>query len=185
MEIISKQYLEKYNGEDYVWYACYGSNINYERFMYYINGDTKGKYSTVNGCEDKSEPIEERKYIFECPIYFADNRKRWGGGVAFLDYEHKGKSYGKLYKIKMNQFKWVLKQEQTCELYDTILLIDYIEKLPVFTFTAQHRLDNLLQKPSTQYIEVIKKGLLSLYDNMDSSQIDAYLKNYCETGKQL
>ena len=58
MEIISKQDIDKYNREDYVWYACYGSNINYERFMYYINGDKKGKYSTINGCEDKSEPIE-------------------------------------------------------------------------------------------------------------------------------
>ena len=102
----------------------YDSNINYERFIYYINGDTKGKYSTINGCEDKSEPIEERKYIFECPIYFAGNRKRWGeGGVAFLDYEHKGKSYGKLYKLKMNQFKGLLEQEQRCKLYNKLIIL--------------------------------------------------------------
>lgn len=36
MKLINKQYIEKYKNEDYVWYACYGSNINYERFMYYI-----------------------------------------------------------------------------------------------------------------------------------------------------
>ena len=178
MRLINKQDLDKYKKEDYVWYACYGSNINYERFMYYINGDIEGKYSTINGCEDKSEPIEERKYIFECPIYFAGNSKRWGeGGFAFLDYEHKGKSYGKLNKVKMNQFKGILEQEQRCKLYDAILLVDYIEGLPVFTFTAQHKLNDLLQNPSIQYVEVIKKGLLSLYDNMDSNQIDAYLKN--------
>ena len=178
MRLISKQYLDKYKKEDYVWYACYGSNINYERFMYYINGDIEGKYSTINGCEDTSEPIEERKYIFECPVYFAGNSKRWGeGGFAFLDYEHEGKSYGKLYKVKMNQFKGILEQEQRCKLYDAILLVDYIEGLPVFTFTAQHKLNDLLQNPSIQYVEVIKKGLLSLYDNMDSNQIDAYLKN--------
>ena len=94
-----------------------------------------------------------------------------------LDYEHKGKSYGKLYKVKMNQFKEILEQEQSCKLYDAILLVDYIEGLPAFTFTAQHKLNDLLQNPSIQYVEVIKKGLLSIYDNMDSNQIDAYLKN--------
>ncbi len=178
MRLISKQDIDQYNNEDYVWYACYGSNINYERFMYYINGDANEKYSTINGCEDKSLPIEEKQYIFECPIYFAGNSKRWGGGgFAFLDYEHKGKSYGKIYKLKMSQFKGVLEQEQRCKLYDAILLVDYIEELPVFTFTAQHKLYNLLQEPSVQYIEVIEKGLLDLYDDMNHNQIKSYLKN--------
>ena len=178
MKIISKQFLDNYNNEDYVWYACYGSNINYERFMYYINGDINGKYSTTNGCNDKSEPIEQRKYIFKCPIYFAGNSKRWdGGGFAFLDYEHNGKSYGKIYKLKMSQFRGVLEQEQRCKLYDAILLVDYVENLPVFTFTAKHKLYNLLQKPSVKYTEVIEKGLLSLYNKLDSNQIKDYLKN--------
>ena len=84
MKIISKQFLDNYKNEDYVWYACYGSNINYERFLYYINGDINGKYSTTNGCNDKSEPIEQRKYIFKCPIYFAGNSKRWDGGGQVL-----------------------------------------------------------------------------------------------------
>lgn len=178
MKLVNKQYLDKYNIEDYVWYACYGSNINYKRFMYYINGDISGKYSSINGCIDKSVPIEQRQYIFECPIYFAGNSKRWnGGGFAFLDYEHNGKSYGKIYKLKMSQFMGVLEQEQKCKLYDVILLVDYIENIPVFTFTAKHKLYSLLQEPSIEYIEVIKEGLLSLYDNMDSNKIKDYLKN--------
>lgn len=178
MKLITKQYMDKYNNEEYVWYACYGSNINYERFMYYINGDANEKYSTINGCFDKSVPIEERQYIFEYPIYFAGDSKMWGGGgFAFLDYEHKGKSYGKIYKLKMSQFRGVLEQEQRCKLYDAILLVDFVEDLPVFTFTAQHKLYNLLQQPSVQYTEVIKEGLLDLYDNMNSNQIKDYLKN--------
>lgn len=178
MKLIDKKYMNKYNTEDYVWYACYGSNINYKRFMHYIDGDITGKYSTTNGCIDKSVPTEERPYIFDCPIYFAGNSKRWnGGGFAFLDYEHSGKSYGKIYKLKMSQFRGVLEQEQSCKLYDAILLVDYIDDLPVFTFTSKHKLYNLLQNPSAQYAEVIKEGLLSLYDNIDSNQIDDYLKN--------
>ena len=77
----------------------------------------------------------------------------------------------------MSQFREILEQEQKCKLYDAILLVDYIEGLPVFTFTAQHKLNDLLQDPSIQYVEVIKKGLLSLYDNIDSNQINDYLKN--------
>ena len=68
MKLIKEKDLDKYSDEDYVWYACYGSNINYNRFMYYINGDISEKYSTINGCVDKSKPIEEKKYIFKCPI---------------------------------------------------------------------------------------------------------------------
>lgn len=178
MKLVDKQYLNKYNDEDYVWYACYGSNINYERFMYYINGDINEKYSTFDGCSDKSLPVEQKPYIFECPIYFAGNSKKWnGGGFAFLDYEHNGKSYGKVYKLKMSQFKDILKQEQRCILYDAVLLVDYIEDIPVFTFSAKHKLNDLLQEPSEQYIEIIKKGLLDLYDSLDDEKINNYLTN--------
>lgn len=178
MKLISKKYLEKYNNEEYVWYACYGSNINYQRLMYYINGDKNGKYSTVNGCNDKSLPLEARQYIFKCPIYFAGNSEKWcGGGFAFLDYENHGKSYGKIYKIKMSQFKDILQQEQRCKLYNAIILVDHIEGVPVFSFTAERKLYNLLQEPSKKYKEVIKLGLLDLYDNLDSEQINNYLRN--------
>lgn len=177
MELIDKDELKKYDNEEYIWYACYGSNINYERFMYYINGDEEKKYSSSDGCKDKTEPLEERKYIFKCPIYFAGRSRRWGGGIAFLDYEKKGKSYGKIYKVKMSQFKGVLNQEQNCRLYDTILLLDYVDGLPVFSFTAKHKLQDELNEPSESYVEVIKKGLLDLYEELDSKQIDEYLKN--------
>lgn len=178
MKIIDNDFINKINNDDYVWYACYGSNINFERFMYYINGDKSEKYSTSKGCEDKSLPIEYRKYIFDCPIYFAGNSKRWnGGGFAFLDYENKGKSYGKIYKLKMSQFKDILEQEQRCKLYDAIILVDYIENLPILTFTAKHRLNNLLNQPSNKYVEVIGKGLLDLYEDLNKEQIKKYLTN--------
>lgn len=177
MNLLNKDELVKYDDNQYVWYACYGSNINYDRFIYYINGDVNEKYSTSNGCSDKSLPLEERQYIFEHPIYFAGISKRWGGGMAFLDYEHDGKSYGKIYKLKMSQFKGVLEQEQNCKLYDAILLVDYVDNLPVFTFTAQHKLCDLLNEPSDKYVEIISKGILNLYDNLSIDEIKEYLKN--------
>ena len=75
MELVDLEYLNKYSNEDYVWYACYVSNINYNRFMYYINGDINENYGTINGCVDKSKPVEEKKYIFKCPIYFSGESK--------------------------------------------------------------------------------------------------------------
>ena len=178
MKIVSREYLDKYQDQDYIWYACYGSNINYERFMYYINGDSTERYSAIKGCEDKSLPLEERRYIFGCPIYFAGNSKRWGGGMAFLDYENNGKSYGKIYKIKMSQFKGILEQEQRCKIYDCILLVDYIQDLPVFTFTAKHKLSHLLNEPSETYVDVIRNGLIDLYgEHIKNENITEYLKN--------
>lgn len=177
IELVKKENLRNYSDEDYVWYACYGSNINYDRFMYYINGDISGKYSSKNGCTNKTRPIEERKFIFECPIYFAGKSKRWGGGMAFLDYESSGNAYGKIYKITMQQFKEVLAQEQKCKLYNAILLVDYIDDLPVFTFTSEKKLNSILNQPSDFYKQVIKEGILNLYDNLNSDQIDQYLKN--------
>lgn len=177
MNLLNKDDLVKYDDNQYVWYACYGSNINYERFMYYINGDLNEKYSTSKGCSDKALPLEERQYIFKHPIYFAGNSKRWGGGIAFLDYEHDGKCYGKIYKIKMSQFKGVLEQEQQSKLYDTILLVDYVDELPVFTFTAKHKVYDLLNEPSDKYTKVIAKGLLNLYDNLSADDIKKYLQN--------
>lgn len=50
--------------------------------------------------------------------------------MAFLDYMNDGKSYGRIYKIKMSQFKSVLKQEG--KLYDAIVLAGYEDNLPDF-----------------------------------------------------
>lgn len=48
------QYLlreELINAMNYVWYACYGSNISKMRFMDYINR-----------CRDTTPPVEDRPY---------------------------------------------------------------------------------------------------------------------------
>lgn len=150
--------IDNYDNEQYIWYACYGSNINYDRFKRYIKGDEFGK-----GCKDKSLPIESRKYTFNNPIYFMGTSKKWSGSVAFLDYKSNGKAYGKIYKIKLNQFKDIFNQEAINDLYDTILLIDNIDNLPVFTFTSKEKYDELINKPSKEYLDVINKGIKETY----------------------
>ena len=162
MKIVKYEELKKYNYNDYVWYGCYGSNINYDRFMLYIKGDNSGIYSSSEGCEDKSEPLESKKYIYNCPIYFAGESKRWTGGMAFLDYMNDGKSYGRIYKIKMSQFKSVLKQE---------------DNLPFIKFTSIKKLDEILNEPSDRYIDVIKKGLISCGYDFSEEESKKYFKN--------
>lgn len=39
MKKVDNEYIEKYNLDSYVWYACYGSNLSMDRLMIYINGD--------------------------------------------------------------------------------------------------------------------------------------------------
>lgn len=175
MKIVKDEELKKYNDNDYVWYGCYGSNINYDRFMLYIKGDNSGIYSSSEGCEDKSEPLESKKYIYNCPIYFVGESKRWTGGMAFLDYMNDGKSYGRIYKIKMSQFKSVLKQEG--KLYDAIVLAGYEDNLPVLTFTSSKKLDEILNEPSDRYIDVIKKGLISCGYDFSEEEYKKYFKN--------
>ena len=174
MKIIDRDYINKYDSDDYVWYACYGSNINLDRFMIYINGDKLNKLGNIEGCYDKTKPKEFRSYIFKCPIYFAGISKKWGGGMAFLDYENTGMSYGKIYKIKISQFKDILKQEN--ELYDSIVYVDDYLCIPIFTFTSFHKL-TCLNNPSREYCDVIKKGILDTYKELRDEDVDKYFKS--------
>ena len=176
MKKISIEYIDKFNENDYVWYACYGSNINIDRLMIYINGDKNGKFGHVEGCNDKSKPLEAKPYIFNCPIYFAKHSARWNGGVAFLDYENVGNSYGKIYKLKMNQFKGILKQESGSKSYDAIIYVDDYEGLPIFTFTASHKREDL-ELPSKEYCDVIKKGILDTYSDLTNDDVEKYFKS--------
>lgn len=138
----------------------------------YING---GKYASKTGCKDKSEPLAYRRYIIKHPIYFAGESKKWTGGMAFLDYRSFGKSYGKIYKIKYDQFKDTFEQENN--LYDTIILLDYLDGLPVLTFTAKNKLNKSLNIPSDRYKNIIIEGLKDLKVNLTKDELNDYFKN--------
>ena len=182
MKKVDNEYIEKYNLDSYVWYACYGSNLSMDRLMIYINGDQNGKSGHKEGCSDKTKPLDAKPYIFPCPVYFAKHSKRWNGGVAFLDYEHTGKSYGKIYKLKMNQFRDVLKQEQGDKSYDAIIYVGEYDGLPIFTFTASHKRDDL-ESPSKEYRDVIKKGILETYANLTVDDVERYFLD-CENNNK-
>ena len=166
--------FSKMSEDDNIWYLCYGSNINIDRFMIYINGDGNGHYADKKGCSDKTKPVDSKPYIIRRRIYFAKHSGKWNGGVAFLNYRSIGKTYGKIYKIKKSQFLDVFKQEHRLKDYDTILYVGKYNKVPIYTFTSTYKLNDI-EKPSKEYLEVIRKGIKDTYINLSNKQIEKYL----------
>ena len=134
----------------YVWYACYGSNISKRRFMRYINK-----------CEDQTEPVESRPYEFNHNIFFAKSSSIWeNGAVAFLDADHKGRAYGRIYKITLEQFIEV--QAMEGEKYQRKLEFDAVDDLPVYSFTDIEP-KGVTGIPSKAYFDEILLGLNECY----------------------
>ena len=175
MKKVDKDFLNKINDDDYVWYLCYGSNININRLMIYINGDKKGRYAAGDGCKNKSKPVDSKPYIIRRAIYFAEHSGTWNGGVAFLNYRVRGKTYGKIYKVTKSQFLDIMKQENRFKAYDTLIYVGKYRKTPIFTFTALHKLQNM-ERPSKQYLTVIKRGIRSTYKRLSDKTINNYIK---------
>lgn len=102
--------------ERYVWYACYGSNLNYDRFICYIKGGKpKGAKRKNRGCmSNKKTPKRTDSFAIPYPLYFAKNSSNWyGSGVAFigLTKDSKVKTLSKLYLITKDQFEELFVQE--------------------------------------------------------------------------
>ena len=56
--------------DKYVWYACYGSNLSKERFLFYVKGGfCKLNNKDYKGCADKSEPIKDRPIVIHPVSY--------------------------------------------------------------------------------------------------------------------
>jgi hypothetical protein len=103
-----------------IWYACYGSNMDLDRFLKYIQGgklNVNGKVKTYEACQiDTGKPRAEEPYIIQRRFYFAKKSKTWSieqesgvlikHGVGFISTKSnkRSKTYGKLYLISKDQF---------------------------------------------------------------------------------
>lgn len=95
-----------------LYYASYGSNMNRNRFMTYIEGGhLPGTDRVYQGCQDNEAPKDDISLKFNNPLFYAINSKLWKGGVAFLDHTAKGESLGRAYLITDSQFSDVVTQE--------------------------------------------------------------------------
>jgi hypothetical protein len=143
-----------------VWYASYGSNLNMDRFLTYVQGGTpEGTTAEHEGCRDKTPPPEDMPIRFAGRMHFAAGSGRWdGGGVAFMDNDTVGHALGRAFLLTSEQFDDVVAQENgrqpgsltvdmadavkngrtgvTYGLYGDLVHIGDYSCAPVFTFTS-------------------------------------------------
>lgn len=174
--IIEDSEFKSIDGKEYVWYASYGSNMLYERFMYYI----KGGYCEFNnkhylGCKDKTPPKGDKPIIIPYRMYFGNQSASWGnGGVSFLDINTPGMSLGRMYLVTREQFNDIHDQESKHKnWYNEICEIGKCEEHKIMTFSNKSKRETCM--PSDSYFEVVKFGIKEKYPDMSDSEIMRYL----------
>lgn len=161
---------------DYVWYASYGSNLLYERFVTYIEGGNC-KFNGVNytGCRDKSLPKDSRPITIPYKMYYGNKSTSWGNaGVSFLDIEVKGQALGRMYLITRNQLEDISRQEGRGEnWYNNSVKLGENNGIEIITITNKGRRPNY--NPSDKYLEVIRMGIKETYPDMSDFDVMKYL----------
>lgn len=148
----------------YVWYACYGSNINRERFMRYIVR-----------CSDTTPPVEDRPYAFAHPVFFGGHSAIWENkGTAFLDVWSEGAALGRIYKITEEQYREEKRYEGPR--YQNEVSFEPLEGLPVVSFTCFDKEAEERNAPSEAYFETILEGLKETYPERSESELAGRLR---------
>ena len=160
------------NNEDIVWYACYGSNLSEERFLYYLEGGTcplNGK--TYRGCDDASYWKETAYAKVRGEMYFGNSSPSWNHkGVAFFDPNTEGTTYMKLYSIKRSQLLGVQRQEGLSDnWYGRILCLGIRDDRPIYTFTSRTR--RTVNLPDEKYLTLIATELKRCFALTDEEVI--------------
>lgn len=166
--------------QNYVWYACYGSNLCRERFLWYIHG---GGPKNNPGCQDKTLPVVDRLYTIHYELYFANQSKTWGnGGVAFLKLENDERieTLGRVYLITSEQFEDVKKQEGASnKWYGHVLELGEMGGIPVKTLTRvpENIGQYVINTPSLEYLDMLRRGLVETYTSMTVEEVGRYLND--------
>ena len=187
----------------HLWYASYGSNLLFSRFMCYINGGTpEGSSKRCEGCSDRSPPQDRRPITIPHELYFARESRSWGGkGVAFIksQKEDRIKTLGRRYLITKEQFIQVVRQENGRLPDNPRISIDFEETIahgqsminggwysrviylgeeddyPILTFTGFWDDDAICpNKPCEAYRETIAMGLRETYPKKSPEEIMDY-----------
>lgn len=156
-----------------VWYASYGSNMNKNRFMYYIYGG-HFNHKFFKGSSKKIPPLQETTMIINYEIYFAKKSSLWNNkGVCFIhnEFNKNFKTLCKLYLINKDQFSDIHKQEG--EWYNLIINLGELQGYEIFTFTNENELE--INAPSFDYLKVIIKGIKNSFKNYTNEDIYDYL----------
>lgn len=166
------------NGREYIWYACYGSNLNKHRFLCYLKGgQCKYNNRTYEGCTDKSDPIADRPIIMPHSLYFGNESGSWEySGVAFINpqVDKTQRTLGRMYLITAEQFAEIHVQEgDSSNWYNQIIDLGENMGYRIKTFTNSRV--RPLNAPSPKYCKVISDGLQEIYPDMGYEEINQYL----------
>lgn len=168
---------------------AYGSNVNEQRFLRYLVGD-----SDHVGARDATPPRRSQWTTAPLRLRFAGESRRWTGGVCFVDLDPSATAYVRAWDITAEQFEDVFAQENRRAIgepfdwpaalqgatmagaswYGQILPVELplvTSDQPAFTFTWTTRFP--LQAPAPAYRETIASGLV---DHPDLSPAD--IQNY-------
>ena len=186
--------------KDYVWYASYGSNIQRNRFMCYVQGgQPDGCDSNYHGCRNKSLPLANSLYYIPSQLYFAKVSTGWHqGGVGFIsnNFDRKYRTWSRMYLITKEQFIDVVMQENDLESpplidfeatqqqksytlnknswYGNLLYLGDQNGYPIFTFTSSNDFLEEINTPHFTYLSTIAQGLKEAFPYKDI-QICDYL----------
>lgn len=184
--------------EKRVWYAAYGSNLNQDRLMCYLEGrKPEGAHTEMLGSRDSTPPEDISTFESTHELYFAEMSATWKGGVAFIIDDESTtptKTLFKLYDVGPEQFKDIAHQECGLEpgkvnislevvkrkgyldfcdgRYDRILYLGD-KGYPIFTVTSSIDRRDSIQEPSENYLHHIVNGLKSM--GLTENDISDYL----------
>ncbi len=163
----------------YVWYASYGSNIDEDRFLCYVEGGrctANGRY--YDGCDDKSRWIEEDIALYPGTVYASNHSPSWKNkGVAFYDEKGtnkylKGFAFMKLYKIRWRQALQIQRQEGRGDSWYGRIVAVGIHKdgTPIYTFTSAQK--GQYSEPDVSYVNLIRDAIRKEIDKRELRTYD-------------
>jgi hypothetical protein len=167
-----------------VWYTSYGSNMHLERLAAYIRGGRPpGAAREYPGCRNPAMPVRSIPVELTGAMYFATESSVWGGGRAFYDPQTNGRVLARAHLITVGQFADIAAQEMyrapdvDLDLedvltsgravlgegrYETLVCAGQVDGMPVLTFTAPWRMNDVAWvPPSAAYVRFLARGLLS------------------------
>ena len=186
-----------------VWYLSYGSNLSRERFLCYIKGTQyKDNARCEQGCRDNRLPMDDRTIIIQNELFFSFKIPQWQNmGVAFIRKQksNTARTFCRMYLLTQEQFEDVVKQENDVDVnqnieidydrlnevghislfedsyYGSLLKIDEVDSLPVYTFTLNHEPVEYMQ-PSREYLRSIINGIKNSHSPSCGEIAEAFIR---------
>lgn len=181
-----------------VWYVSYGSNMSYDRFMYYIRGgQPTGAKKSYKGCRNQTPPSEKIQHVLpNYELYFGGESKVWGGGICFIRPSKQSDKavLTRAYLITRDQFTDIWKQENHLAVdspiqlklgeedqivgtgqYRQLLYLGEINGYPAYSFTSPEA--KAPNAPVDAYLRPVISGLAETYPDFPPKFFKTYLSN--------